>query len=401
VRIRSILTILLLGSAAGAFAHSSHGHDAPHLHDDVQFAHAGHGHDGPHIHNHQTVAQGDKGAAKVTGQGDMVFSYDEALTNAMPAEMKKFEPRMHGSFHEDAETGIVYTGLPNYGLVSISQDLKTWKKVGDDPRLKGNVHGLAVYKHKGKTQIALAMNNNQKVLIVDTAGNILQDLPKPNGSEFNFEPANAYYKNPKARFNVTDTTYLDGTLYAVTGYSPGDFVLTATEKDGKWAWGPIAWGGKGKADGQFTTSHGVLAKGDEIIVANRDAFQVKRFTKDGKHLETLPGLPPKSKVCNVGATDDYLIFCPLFPLAKEQKTAPILAYADGKVVSTIVAGDLGVPILKNIHGAHPHYVKDANGNKHLYILIHGWNKGKYIVLKHEPEQKAAAILEGPRSRIVQ
>ena len=27
------------------------------------------------------------------------------------------------------------------------------------------------------------------------------------------------------------------------------------------------------------------------------------------------------------------------------------------------------------------HVKD--GKKHLYILVHGWNKGKYAVLKHE------------------
>ena len=51
---------------------------------------------------------------------------------------------MHGGFNEDAKTGIVYTGIPGWGLCSISPDLTTWTKLGDDKRLKGNIHGIVV-----------------------------------------------------------------------------------------------------------------------------------------------------------------------------------------------------------------------------------------------------------------
>jgi hypothetical protein len=34
---------------------------------------------------------------------------------------------MHGGFSEDVDTGIIYTGIPGYGLCSISKDLKNWK----------------------------------------------------------------------------------------------------------------------------------------------------------------------------------------------------------------------------------------------------------------------------------
>ena len=38
---------------------------------------------------------------------------------------------MHGGFNEDPKTGIVYTGIPGYGLCAISPDLK----VSLDPQL--------------------------------------------------------------------------------------------------------------------------------------------------------------------------------------------------------------------------------------------------------------------------
>jgi hypothetical protein len=56
------------------------------------------------------------------------------------------------------------------------------------------------------------------------------------------------------------------------------FVLTASEKDGMWEWGPLAWGGKGKAAGQFQTAHGIFAHAGHIFVANREAHQVGHLT---------------------------------------------------------------------------------------------------------------------------
>ena len=71
--------------------------------------------------------------------------------------------------------------------------------------------------------------------------------------------------------------------------------------------------------------------------------------------------------------------------AAAQLSAPIYAHADGAVVSTIVPGDLGIPRLRHVHHAYPHYVTDAaTGARTLYLLVHGWNEGKFAVLKHEP-----------------
>ena len=342
----------------------------------VVFAHGEKGVENNHTHNETN----ENLSVLRTGQGDFIFSWDQNLTAAFPEEAKKYEPRMHGGFNEDPETGIVYTGIPDYGLCSISADLKTWKKLGTDNRLKENIHGLVFFAHDGKKMLALAQHS--RVLITDFEGDPIQELNSPKGGEFSNSTVNKYYSSAKSKFNCTDVTYLDGKLYVVTGYSPGDFVLTAEKHKGKWVWGKIAWGKKGNKPGQFTTAHGVFAHEDHIYVANREAHQVIKFTKDGKLVKLLSDIPTKSRICNVAFLKNHFFFCPLVKIGK-QKSAPIYVHTGDKLVSTIIPGELNIPVLNKIHHAWPHEVTESDGTKQLYILVHGWNKGKFAVLKHE------------------
>ena len=55
------------------------------------------------------------------------------------------------------------------------------------------------------------------------------------------------------------------------------------------------------------------------------------------------------------------------------------------LVSTIIPGDLAIPVLNNIHHVWPHVVTDESGAKQLYLLVHGWNRGKFAVLKQISE----------------
>ena len=99
------------------------------------------------------------------------------------------------------------------------------------------------------------------MLILNLDGSVKQVLHTPAGNEFDFAEANAYYTENRDKkaiqhdydslpaktvkkhniragvFSCTDVTYLAGRLYVVTGYCPGDFVLTAEEVDGEWRWG--------------------------------------------------------------------------------------------------------------------------------------------------------------------
>ncbi len=357
---------------------------AQHSHEDNDLTH--HAHEHADVSEHQGHKHIDsdltsKKAKLVTGQGDFIFSYDAGLTAALPEEAHEFEPGMHGGFNEDPETGIVYTGIPGYGLCSISPDLTQWKKIGTDERLKDNIHGIVFFIHKGEKLLAVAQNG-LRVLVLKLDGTVASEIVKPTGNEFKFDLANEFFGSEKSNFGVTDVTYLKGTIYVAHGYSAGDFVMTIKEKGGNWSWGKLAWGGKGDNPGQFKTAHGIYADKKHILVANRAAGQVVKFTCKGKFVKTFNDIPEKSLVCNVSYKSEHYFMNALSAIG-EQKSAPIYVHTGENLVSTVIPGDLDVPVLTNIHQVWPHIVQAADGSEQLYLLVHGWNKGKYAVLKME------------------
>ena len=334
-----------------------------------------------HSHTAQNFDEYGNKTKLVTGQGDFVFSWDEELTAAFPKDAVEFEPDMHGGFNEDPETGIVYTGIPGYGLCSISADLTKWTTIGTDARLKDNIHGIVFFTHKGEKLLAVAQNG-KRVLVLTLEGKIVSEILKPTGNEFKFKEANDFFASEDSNFGVTDVTYLDGTIYVVHGYSEGDFALSIEENNGAWTWGDLAWGGKGDKPGQFQTAHGVYAHEGHILVANRAAGQVVKFTKNGEYVERFDDIPEGSLVCNVSYKSEHYFMNALSALG-DQKSAPIYVHDSKNLKSTVIPGDLDIPILTNIHQVWPHIVTGSNGSKQLYLLVHGWNKGKYAVLKME------------------
>ena len=356
LKILIILCAFAISCATSEQGHDDHGHD----------------HDGP----------GTDQAKLVTGQGDFVFSWDKELTAAFPEAAREFEVNMHGGFNEDPETGIVYTGIPGYGLCAISPDLKTWTKMGTDKHLLDNIHGIVFFVHNGEKRLAVAQEG-KRVLVLDLEGNVISKILKPTGNEFDFDEANSFFSSEDSNFGVTDVTYHEGTIYAAHGYSKGDFVMTIEENDGEWSWGKLAWGGKGDEPGQFQTAHGIYAHEGFILVANRAAGQVVRFTPEGEFVEIFNDIPEGSLVCNVSFKSEHFFFNALKALDSTYTSAPIYTHTGEELVSTIIPGDLGIPILTNIHHVWPHFVEGENGEKQLYLLVHGWNKGKFAVLKLE------------------
>ena len=268
-----------------------------------------------------------------TGQNGAVFSWDREKTACFPADCPRAcERDMHGGFAEDEKTGTVYTGIPGYGFCSISPDLTTWTRLGSDPRLRDNIHGLCCFVDAtGRTVVAVAQNDAQRVLVLDAAsGAVVGELGMPAGGEFTFAAANQYYSTaPRAQgpwsatahaaeFKCTDVAFASGKLYVVTGYCGGDFVLTARQDaaTGLWAWGPLAWGGKGTKAGEFQTAHGVFAHGGKIYVANREAHEVIEFGEDGAFLRALPDVPDGARICNVARAekDGYFVMNALCPI---------------------------------------------------------------------------------------
>ena len=371
---RTILTAVLISSVLG-FSYTAKAQET-HQHND----HTPHSHDhADNSSNHEAVDQHKKGKL-VTGQGEFIFSWDKELTAALPKEAHEFEPEMHGGFNEDPETGIVYTGIPGYGLCSISADLTEWSTIGTDARLKDNIHGIVFFVHKGVKHLAVAQEG-KRVLVLTLDGNIVSEIVKPIGNEFKFDLANEFYSSEKSDFGVTDVTYLKGTIYVSHGYSAGDFVMTIKEKRGVWSWGKLAWGGKGDKPGQFRTAHGIYAHDNHILVANRGAGQIVKFTKKGKFVETFNDIP-KSYICDISYKSEHYFMNALRPVG-DQKSAPIYVHSGDELISTVIVGDLNIPVLINIHQVWPHLVETKDGSKQLYLLVHGWSKGKFAVLKLE------------------
>lgn len=376
--VTGVLMVSLLGFSENVWGQEAqHNHPHDHTHHVHDYAVLDHDHKHTHLQDHHNP----KKAQLVTGQGAFVFSYDKELTSAFPKEAQEFEPGMHGGFNEDPETGIVYTGIPGYGLCSISPDLTKWTVIGTDERLKDNIHGIVFFVHKGKKYLAVAQEG-KRVLVLTLDGTVVSEILKPVGTEFNFKEANDFFAREDSNFGVTDVTYLKGTLYVAHGYSKGDFVMTIKEKGGKWQWGKLAWGGKGDKPGQFQTAHGIYAHNKHILVANRAAGQVVKFNKKGKFIETFNDIPEGSLVCNVSYKTEHFFLNALSAIG-DQKSAPVYVHSGEELVSTVIPGDLDIPVLTNIHQVWPHFVQKANGTKQLYLLVHGWNKGKFAVLKME------------------
>ena len=167
-----------LGTAAAAQCHGNHSHDRV-----------------AELEQRLAALEARYPRSQTTGQNGAVFSWSVELTDAFPEAARPFEKDMHGGFNEDADTGVVYTGIPGYGLCAISPDLKQWTRLGTDSRLKANIHGLVVFKHGAVKRLALAQNDAQRVLIVDLEGTVLQELGPPVGGEFSFDEANGYYSS--------------------------------------------------------------------------------------------------------------------------------------------------------------------------------------------------------------
>ena len=129
-------------------------------------------------------------------------------------------------------------------------------------------------------------------------------------------------------------------------------------------------------------AHGIYAHKKHILVANRAAGRIVKFTKRGKFLEIFSDIPVGSLICNVAYKTEYYFLNALSAIG-EEKSAPIYIHTGEKLESTVISGGLNIPTLTNIHQVWPHYVEKENGSKELYLLVHGWDTGKFAVLKHE------------------
>lgn len=385
-----------------------HDHNADHhLHDGYDHHHGGSAHHFHDEHGNHTHAAHNPFMATVfvnynpVGEIDMnTFQRGEDTyewvhcpeLGKMPEKMRDIaKGRLHNNADQDPISGEVVTVVAGYGLATLGKNLGEWTLVpGQDPHFaKGmNAHGADCFIHNDDRSLWAFASTNTREVVISRGGEIISILRSPKGDEFENQVVNDYYKEGGA-FAPCDVVYNPKAkiLTVVTGYSDGDFVLTAVEVDGNWVWGDSAWGGrKGKFAGGFLqTGHGiqtiVMPDGTEAVeIASRAPGEIFGKTPHGKTV-LLPGvkegevfikLPDGSNPCNIFVNGGERFMPFLNPIAGTKGKAPVFITKDGEKAGMLVPGLYEtLELMVHMHGA---CVVEYQGD--LYAIVLSWRNGR-------------------------
>lgn len=309
-----------------------------------------------------------------TGQGEWTFRWNRELSE-LPEEARKVLAGAHGGFAADRRgKGDVYFALKGCGIIRMSADLSKKEVIRLDPYLlEGNFHNTTLIRdEKGGAYLALPDNEKGRVYITGTDGKLVQVLSHPRG--------NPYYDS-WSPFAPTDVEQApDRSVYIVTGYSPGDYVVTADPFSG--AWKGLIFGGKGAKHGEFGTAHGITwsSRKETLDISDRPNSRIESYALDGTYKSTVP-LPAGSLPCDVDFLDDFTVVgCLNGPEGKTPAPVYILD-REGSVISTLKPKeDLGLDLFTHVHNAAWHAV-GSGAERKIFILCQAWNPGGFAVLE--------------------
>ena len=309
-----------------------------------------------------------------SGGGAWVFRWNKELSE-LPEPARKYIPGAHGGFAVDVRgRGTVYFALKGCGIIAMSADLRRKEIIDVDPWIKeGNFHNTTmVYDGSGTPYLALPDDEKQRVYVLTTAGKLIQVLSHPRG--------NPYYDGggPFAPTDVEQAPSRD--VFIVTGYSPGDYVVSADPFTG--AWRPLIFGGRGTEHGKLGTGHGITwnPATNTLDVADRPNSRIESFSVGGEFKRSV-ALPAGSLPCDVDFLDGtMLVGCLQGPAGSTPAPIYILDAA-GTILSTIRhKEDLGLDLFTHVHNATWHTVGEGP-NRTVYILTQAWNPGGFAVLE--------------------
>ena len=172
------------------------------------------------------------------------------------------------------------TGESNNNIIIYNKSGKVLDSWGKD---FPGAHGLTI-SGEGSDQFLLITDpNTHKVFKTTLDGKTLLTFERP-------KEVDGYTKDEQ--FNPTETAVgPNGDIYIADGYGQ-NFIIQYSSK-GEYI---RHFGGKGQGDGLFDCCHGITvdyrdAGNPTLLITSRAANEFKRFTLDGKHLETisLPG----------------------------------------------------------------------------------------------------------------
>jgi hypothetical protein len=218
-----------------------------------------------------------------------------------------------------------------------------------------------------------------KEVVVSKRGEILAKLSTPKGDEFDNQVVNQYYRDG-GKFTPRDVVWLPEaeSLVVVTGYTPGDYVLTAKFVDDNWQWTGAAWGGKTNIGGPFQTAHGVEVQNidgkETVIIASREHGRIYGFdgvSIPGANDEKFILLPKGSTPCNISFTSDAAFLPLLNALPSTNQVAPVLVMVDGDAVGNLIPASYdGLEYMHHVHG-----FRTVNRDGKLFGITLSWPNG--------------------------
>ena len=141
-------------------------------------------------------------------------------------------------------------------------------------------HGLTLKNEGGEEMLYITdPESTFEVYKTTLTGDKLMTIKYP-------KEANIY--ESEDQFRPTETAIAEnGDIYVADGY--GKSYIIVYDSNGKYK---FHFGGKGDADDQFDCPHGITidtrgGKNPELLITSRSRNEFKRFTMDGKHLETI------------------------------------------------------------------------------------------------------------------
>lgn len=195
-------------------------------------------------------------------------------------------------------------------------------------------HGLSLFNENGEEVLFICDNNRHQVIKTNLQGRVLLTLnyPKETGEY-----------NKAEEYVPTETTIApNGDIYVADGYGK-DFIIQYDSK-GKYI---RHWGGRGKEDKHLKNAHGICydnrsKNNPVIIVTSREENAFKRYTPDGKYIDTIS--LPGAWVCRPVIKGDFLYAAVL-------QSRSFLSQQSGFV--TIL--DKNNKVVSNIAGSTPTY----------------------------------------------
>ncbi|SHJ81645.1 NHL repeat-containing protein [Pseudozobellia thermophila] len=237
-------------------------------------------------------------------------------------------------------------------------------------------HGLSIMGEHSDQCLFITDPDTHKVTKTTIDGKIIMTLERPKEVE-------GYTSNDQ--FKPTETAIMpNGDFYVADGY--GENYIIHYDANGNYL---NHFGGKGEGDAQFNCCHGITLDtrnpdNPTLLITSRASQEFKRFTLDGKHLETIP--LPGCSICRPVIDGENIYFAVIVTktwdsydgmLAVLDKSNTIVSLPGGSAPD-YSSGTLSEPKYDGKTFRNPHDVLvDNDGN----LYVPQWNSGKTYPIK--------------------